>query len=353
MMLLLVLVLLILTSSSSSNNSIVLKDGGSDSITPSDEQTALNAIISALKRLPSTELERLGLDINAEYVANTPSGAALREAWRRRQAELKTAMSSIVKPAEAMANLTTRMMDNATGVEEKVSALLELESLLIDVDNARDYHTIGGWPSLVALLALNQPVSVRTIAAWAVGTAVKNDYDYQLWTIENVTDPISTTTTTTCIELLAAALSSADYNEGNEELQKKALYALSSASRGNVDVQGKLLDLDDSVLENLLAIVVREEVSVELIRKVWSFIGDMLEERRYVKVEMVSEQRLEDVLSGPEMEMVQKMKLLGDLIMQNSTIWLHAALDVLEAYLQVYIPSFLYPLHSLHPLHPL
>jgi hypothetical protein len=59
-----------------------------------------------------------------------------------------------------------------------------LEGLLCDIDNARDFHTIGGWPALAACLSSAYPVDTQALAAWAIGSAVKNSYDYQLWVIE-------------------------------------------------------------------------------------------------------------------------------------------------------------------------
>jgi len=83
----------------------------------------------------------------------------------------------------------------------KIASLLELEDLLSDIDNAKDFHTIGGWPTLASLLlpaeTLTSPqsssnmsssskIDLQTVAAWAVGSAVKNSYDYQLWTIDSL-----------------------------------------------------------------------------------------------------------------------------------------------------------------------
>ena len=69
---------------------------------------------------------------------------------------------------------------------EKQAALRELEGLLCDIDNARDFHTIGGWPVLASLLAPSEGRDSETqaLAAWAIGSAVKNSYDYQLWSVE-------------------------------------------------------------------------------------------------------------------------------------------------------------------------
>jgi hypothetical protein len=122
------------------------------------------------------------------------------------------------------------------GYDDALEALLELEEHVGDMDNARDLHdSLGGWPSLtsllthtprwrlvlplspnpnppvveaeaaaavakevaeaaraIALAAASRPVtpaSVRAAAALVVGTAVKNQGEFQSWVLESaVTD---------------------------------------------------------------------------------------------------------------------------------------------------------------------
>ena len=54
---------------------------------------------------------------------------------------------------------------------EIVEILQELEGLLADIDNARDFHTIGGWPILLRMLDSRHHITIQTNAAWAIGTA--------------------------------------------------------------------------------------------------------------------------------------------------------------------------------------
>jgi hypothetical protein len=97
-----------------------------------------------------------------------------------------------------------------------VSALRDLEDLLSDVDNARDFHTLGGWSILVALLdeRLHQYSSasssmsidvyageaekvmvlvdeIRALAALCIGTAVSNLEEFRFWALEDVSSVIS------------------------------------------------------------------------------------------------------------------------------------------------------------------
>lgn len=315
------------------------------------EQDKIEAILKAFHRLPGQELERLQIDLTQPVTAGTPEAELLFEAWKRRQAELKDAMKNILNAAEYMTNITRTLNGTAlpsvryamvhntpidvtldlapTGdasttekeqvavltTDDKLYLLRQLESLLDDVDNARDFHTIGGWPTLLSHLKASQPLQVRSVAALAVGTAIKNTYDYQLWTLES---PASSNTdgghlVVSGLDLLIEALGTSD-NTAEEisserfELHKRALYALSAAMRGNMDVQDALLQMpvpsaDGTTIEvkyvhylHRLASSTLSANSVdhsvlppELFRKVWSGAADLLEERAYIRRELAHE----------------------------------------------------------------
>ena len=315
--------------------------------------------------------------------------------------------------------------DNIISDDDKIYVLKQLESLLDDVDNARDYHTIGLWPTLLSHLTSHYSKSIRCHTAWAIGTAVKNTYDYQLWTLERIevmidtTIPTTTSTTTkhscynsngsddddddvvvvanncsdqgdhvknelysssnncsvvdidgscsssssnnnnidsipnysnyiivskavniTCIELLidlldpiylpssSIRLSSENKdslrenvikkNDNNEDdsddgsddddnttlietydMQKRALYAISSSMRGNLDVQNMILsityynnnDNQDKMMikyiEYLYNIGIKYHFyPYDITRKIWSILSDIVEERNYIRYEL-------------------------------------------------------------------
>ena len=52
-------------------------------------------------------------------------------------------MASVAKPAEFMAEIALKLRENKQSISECVESLKELESLLSDIDNARDFYTIG------------------------------------------------------------------------------------------------------------------------------------------------------------------------------------------------------------------
>jgi len=235
---------------------------------------------------------------------------------------------------------------------------------------------------LASLLAEHHTPAVRAAAAWAVGTAVKNSYDYQLWVLERPsTHPtplrakphqddaaaaaaaaaaavgvdgdavpapstLSTVGDRSCLEHLVALLPSptaaaarAGYSERPvtvpEELQRRALYALSASLRGNTDVQEAVMGItpatlgwvptdpaaeianeeeaeavfvtylahaaadptyrranhttsSDSQAAAAAASVASVAVPPEVRRKVWAVVADMLQERAYVRQELAS-----------------------------------------------------------------
>lgn len=321
--------------------------GGSvGELTEEGEQERIDTMVRAFNRLPSPELERLGVDIKSgPIVQGTSRAEDLKRAWLERQKELKVAMESMTKPAEHMGELARRMKvfveqgrrqelvgkattiavadvdADADSVTDISNALEELESSLSDIDNARDFYTIGGWPVLVSMLSADQHPNHRARAAWAIGTAIKNSYDYQLWVLERQQHGgggggggDDTAKRASCLQLLVDML---DFSHANpEELQRRALYALSSAVRGNADVQEALLVHDDTspsslFLNQLTFFAARNFSSPEIPRKVWSLVSDMLQEAAYVRGELAAElAKLPD--NSIMHEQMQRLHMLGD-----------------------------------------
>jgi len=132
---------------------------------------------------------------------------------------------------------------------------------------------------LIDALLPSVPEKIRALAAWCIGTAVKNNYEYQLYTLEH-----SDVSEKSVLSRLTEMLKSSD-----DMCVRKALYAISAASRGNADVQGALQQdtaaaEDISVVEILYGLVGQcRGDGIEIERKVWTFISDMLDEVLYIK----------------------------------------------------------------------
>ncbi|KAL7546320.1 hypothetical protein ACHAWF_009651 [Thalassiosira exigua] len=194
-----------------------------------------------MSRLPPEELERFGGLPALPAASNETKRSSLTEAqrtlfearmeeiWRTRQEELARAQESLADlPAmltERIATLGEYLDDPERGLRELaekrrrrkesgategdedegdavaddvLSALRDLEFQLSDVDMARDFHALGGWPRLVALLdekahptadededASTAVDEIRALAAMTIGTAVGNVGEFRGWALED------------------------------------------------------------------------------------------------------------------------------------------------------------------------
>jgi hypothetical protein len=357
-------------------------------IPPPSEQERLDTIVRAFKHLPEEEQKRLGVNLEEKILEGTQGAADLDRIWKERQKEFRQAMDALMKPAEKMAELV-QVLQNSTllGDSAVSAALIDLDSILGDIDNSRDFHTIGGWPTLVGMLAPAYSDEHRAMAALAVGTAVKNSYDFQLWSLEKVyeegkkvevdvtslfKDPnapevvrmsldelkgLLASNKKSAIDLLVEVLwerassvvlsprnfcNSTNYGY-DDSLLRRSLYAISAASRGNPDVQEALLEMSPPL--NSLAYPVHNSSfmwaletlsspctvdSIEVPRKVWAFIDDMLDEREYARVTL---------LNSPDMtadmiDQLQSLELIGDKFCSAS--WMRTAYAAIDGILTRY-----------------
>lgn len=305
------LISFVIIFSTSDNGGLMLLDEVetpiTNSYTPiSSRQERINTIVSSFRKLPDKELDRLGISFDREILEGTPDELKLFEAWNQRQKELKDAMESITKPVEMMANISSMLQSRTMTVQDIDNLLIELESLVADVDNARDFHTIGGWNVLTSYLLQDKSTSNIRNAAWVIGTAVQNDYDYQLWTLETINN-----TSLTVINQLVSlfSLPFSEVYEQDEYFHPRILYAISSSTRGNVGVQESLLSTPVflSTLRDLGYNDFTENVAV-IKRKIWNLVVDMIQERTYIRVDLKGqfEQNSTETLS------IDNMQLLGD-----------------------------------------
>ena len=306
---------------------------------PSSEQGNVDTILRSFRNLPPEELQHIDISIDIESAvsikAGTDAAKQLIEAWAIRQIEFKKAVESMIAPAEQLKQLCVILNNQSASETEVINTIQDLEYLLSDVDNARDFHTIGCWPALTKHLLVQPSDDTihndsmlsnkrRVYTAWAIGTAVKNDYDYQLWVLESMHNVANNTNSTTNIPIshdqtVIYALISILYDESlslnsggatstsnptgtanlrttTADLIKKAIYAISSSARGNADVQGVISNIilpnNTSFIQTISSILQRNETKghnsdLEINRKLWSLSADMLEERRYIRQELL------------------------------------------------------------------
>jgi hypothetical protein len=243
---------------------------------PDSDEARFDRFMLTLRELPLEEQERLQLDSIAALPA-AEKHATLERLFKERQAELKEIYAALPTAAGILTELITIIGDAGASQTALLDALLDLEDHLSDMDMARDFHTLGGWQPLTALLQPHQPSDVREKAAWAIGTAVKNAPEFQKWVLEQHRELDGATA-------LQQLLQCAVQGEGevSPALRAKAVYALASALRHNELAQqhfieqgglGGLQQACDSSSSSSSA-----KQSSQLITKVVTLLSDLLKE---------------------------------------------------------------------------
>ncbi|MCJ1434829.1 hsp70 nucleotide exchange factor fes1 [Xylographa pallens] len=100
-------------------------------------------------------------------------------------------------------------------LENKLTAFDNFEQLIESIDNANNLEPLGLWTPLVELLK-NEEGQLRRMAAWCVGTAVQNNEKAQERALVMGAIP---------------ALVKMTVEEADDNIRRKALYALSSEMR--------------------------------------------------------------------------------------------------------------------------
>lgn len=142
-------------------------------------------MLAALEAIPEDERFHMGLDV--EEMRTVPLAqrlVKLQELWNVRQQELKEAYDAIPKVNELLMARIEVLQATDSSESALLLALTDLEDLLSDIDMARDFHSLEGFPVLTSMLNLSQTEAVREMAAWVIGTAVKNEPSHQLWVLE-------------------------------------------------------------------------------------------------------------------------------------------------------------------------
>lgn len=215
------------------------------------------------------------------------------------------------------------MQKDSYTLEEKEEILYNLESLLSDIDNSRDFKTIGGWPILVNLFHSSSPhLSLRSLATWITGTAIKSSYDYQLWLLEplkirySISNDLIQEDETTGLEILLENFSNEIksllelnnnielINNNNDDLKKEKLlkikylknllYTFSSLSNGNLDTQFGFYEYNlrsnsELFINPILKLLEKTENDndyIDIHKKIWTFASDILSNNIYINAEL-------------------------------------------------------------------
>ena len=246
---------LTIVSSDDNNDNDVSQTNDGDNNKPSSSAKDYKMMHRVMSQLPPEELEQFGglpalPSKNDNNDTNTTiSNEQLLEfehkmdqLWQKRQEELQRVQDSVVVDLpkvleERVKSIKEYLSGNDGGLikvlddrrrrakadndgndnidtEEEVEegmvtnimeVLQDLEFQLADVDMARDFHTLGGWPYLLALLdeslhhvddnndheVMVLVDEVRALAATAIGTAVSNLGEFRYWALEDVSSTLN------------------------------------------------------------------------------------------------------------------------------------------------------------------
>lgn len=328
------------------------------------------SIQKSFSNLPTDELERILETVNSEVSTANPSFAnftvdsllnsailphsleadALKSCWERRQLELEELSEKQQRPVDEMRRLMNEvgqfvaeasvhadydhfryelgkrgknpdvskdLADAEAGAahllgvsrteEVAEAALLELESFLEDLDNARDFHTIGEWPVLMGYL--ESPVlgnRLKALVAWCIGTAVKNTEEYQMWLLDSAAHAsapplhlltqlfVNASTLLDDWDVYGEEFQTSDPALANRDcvrLQNKILYALSSAAGNNKEIEWELHnyvyregDIETTLAQSMLEQLEKGDrpagqLSLDVLertRKIFNFVSDLL-----------------------------------------------------------------------------
>lgn len=247
-----------------SNNGKDVEEDTSSTTTGKKDYNMMHRVMS---KLPPEELEKYGglpslpelsssSNTSSSRIDNlTPTQRLhfekrMEEIWNKRQLELQTNMNDNVADLPSILKLRIDVMkdyiensydrlsdilverrkkktaetDVLDGEEDKegdevsevadniITALQDLEYQLSDVDMSRDFHTLGGWGYLVALLDDNVHTltaaqegeedneeemailvdEIQALAAMTIGTAVSNCGEFHVWALEDVSNVLDT-----------------------------------------------------------------------------------------------------------------------------------------------------------------
>ena len=123
--------------------------------------------------------------------------------------------------------------DETASLEARLSAFDDFELLVENLDNANNLGPLELWTRLVSHLD-NSEAQLRKFAAWCVGTAVENNEKSQERVSHLPPSPFSEAQTNWAQLLIVGAIPTLvklATEDGDKEVRKKAVRALSCASR--------------------------------------------------------------------------------------------------------------------------
>ncbi|KAA0163930.1 hypothetical protein FNF28_04036 [Cafeteria roenbergensis] len=137
---------------------------------PASQRTRLDSMRRILQSLPEPEPDlasALQRGLSTEEV-----DALVSRVWERRQALLRKLAASTRTEAQQIQEILDLTAKPDVDHDRLAAALTDLEYHVSSAHNAADFRNMGGFTAIVPLLN-STSASVRSAAAWAVGSAVK------------------------------------------------------------------------------------------------------------------------------------------------------------------------------------
>lgn len=194
--------------------------------------------------------------------ASTSTAELPQRLTAERRVELDALANSLMPNTAVLAtNALEQAVDVSLAVEDREESLLNLQDLVEDLDTARDFKSIGGFPQVVGLLS-SDSAPLQAAAAYVLGSAVKNQHELQL---QLLAEPGALSA------LLVLLRSHVD-----EEVRAKALYALSATLQHCPEAQAAFTATDgvEALLEAL-----SDGSQPRLVRKALALVADLLREQ--------------------------------------------------------------------------
>jgi len=181
---------------------------------------------------------------------------------KERLEDLKT-WTGMMMPdnVEMMRQALVQAQDLSLSLEDRETALFNLQELVEDVDNAKDLQTIGGFTTVLELAFESEAPVLQAAAVWVIGTSVQNQRELQLHLVQNQTHTLPS--------LLWLLRSHASH-----QVRAKALYAIAGILSNCVEA--KMQFRAENGVEALLD-TVGEIDSPRLVRKALVLLTDLLD----------------------------------------------------------------------------
>ncbi|KAL6059803.1 nucleotide exchange factor sil1 [Balamuthia mandrillaris] len=175
---------------------------------------------------------------------------------------LKEALKSVETDAQRMKRCAETLRREDGSVEEKKNALMEIQFLVEDIDNANDLHKVDGLVPVVEHMS-HPSATVRVWSAWVLSTVVQNNPIAQQEALRHDALPKA-------ISLLASSSSEQQDQQGNAEsevekeqqeqedevqLKMKALSLISALVRHNPIAMRQFVEESNGI--SLLADIIR------------------------------------------------------------------------------------------------